>query len=237
MWQIAVQIVNYKTQRELSDCIVSLQKILTPEIQIYVLDNNSWDDLTQLEVQHPHVHFLYAKINKGFGWWHNEIAKHHQADIMIMLNPDCKIIEADSLQRLVAQLSDSSVGAIGPKLVTSKGNWQRWDHGNRFAYANDLLIKLWISYWRKDKKPLDVNRVCGACFVIKKELFDKMGWFDERFFMYKEEEDLCYRIRKLWMKIRYDPTISVSHIGWVTHAKRYMISSNVLFIRKHLFHW
>lgn len=226
MHDLVIQIVNYKTKKYLRDCLKSVLEDLKGTnlgYQINVLDNDSGDDLSDLEneyVKTGKVSFYKSEKNLGFGAGHNLLAKKAQATYLLLLNPDVKVIEPNTIGRLVNGIQKFKAQVIGPRLITAKRRTQWWDHG----------------HWRPRKEPARVLWVSGAVFFIEKTWFDRLGGFDENFFLYVEEEDLCWRLRKEGGSVVYDPTITVMHYGGAAGGdrKRYQPISRAYFIDKRL---
>jgi GT2 family glycosyltransferase len=114
-------------------------------------------------------------------------------------------------------------------------NNSSWDHWNILPF-NNLFRKTWISVCFPTNVISQVNRVQWSFFILHKPLFEILWWFDEKYFLYKEEEDLQYRIEKLGYKTIYNPTIMVFHVWWVVAKKRKHIWRSIsYFIWKWLF--
>ena len=213
---IAIQIVNYKTKSFLRPLIKSIHKDLYSSgisYKINIIDNASGDNLD--DIKENAVDIYYSKDNHGFGAGHNSLARKTTAKYLLMLNPDMLIIEEHTIKRLIDTLENNNASVVGPRLVTPLDRknlslekthpsykQQPWDHGEigkwRFNTTDKLKQVAWVS---------------GAAFLIERDLFIKLNGFDEKFFLYYEEIDLCFRIRKMQQKIIYNPTINMLHYG------------------------
>lgn len=240
MTNLAIQIVNYKTKDYLSNLLVDLIKDLENsklEYRINILDNNSGDNLSSLENKYSqqNVSFYYSDKNLGFGGGHNLLAQKTDAKHILILNPDIRFVEEKTIERLFSKIKDSNkVKVIGPKLITKKKEAQVWDHGELKGFLAKISLRCGNSFWKNRNTIAEVAWVSGAVFLIEKLIFDKVGGFDENFFLYKEEEDLCLRIRKLGYKILYTPDIRIVHIGSVVAKKsEHMRISVEYFLDKH----
>lgn len=206
--------------------------------EINVLDNNSGDDLTDIEEKYKErkIRFFQSDENLGFGGGHNFLSKKADADYLLLLNPDIKFIEERTVERLFCEIKkNNKTKVVGPKLVTEKNEAQRWDHGRLNGLLATVALRSGRSHWKNAKRSLEVAWVSGAVFMIEKKIFDQIDGFDENFFLYKEEEDLCLRIRELGYEIWYFPGIRVMHIGSVVAKKsEHMWKSANYFIEKHL---
>ncbi len=240
MYDLAIQIVNYKTKKYLTDCLRSVFEDLRDaefSYQVNVLDNASGDDLSDLEIEYSgRVHFFRGDKNVGFGAGHNLLARKTQAKYLLLLNPDIKIIEPDTVGRLLKGIKKFDAQVIGPRLITAKGKVQWWDHGELHGFLAQIALNGGGSWWKPRRKPVEVAWVSGAVFLIEKNWFDRINGFDENFFLHIEEEDLSWRLREQGGRIIYEPTITVFHHGGASGGDRgyYRRVSGDYYIDKHL---
>lgn len=241
MIDIVIQIVNYNTKKYLPDCIdgvISDLKKVGLSYKILVLDNDSRDDLSDLEKKYDkeNVQFYYSDKNGGFGAGHNFLSKKAESEYILILNPDIKFLEAGTITRLIKHFkkdADNKVVIVGPKLLNDSGV-QRWDHGESHGFLGRLSCAIGGTFWKDRKNTTEVAWVSGAFFLIKRDIFKEICGFDENFFLYKEEEDLCLRIRKLGFKIIYEPDVKVLHHGSVVASKsEFFNDSDKYFFEKH----
>ncbi len=239
MLDLVVQIVNYKTKKYLSDCIDGvLGDLKTSNIsfKILILENDSGDNLADLEEKYKdkQISFYYSDKNLGFGGGHNLLSKKAESKFLLFLNADIKFIESKTVERIVEFAVSLKRDVIAGPLLMSKDGIQPWDHGELKGFKSWLTRKTGSSYWRERNKVGEVAWVSGAFFLISKQIFDKLGGFDEKFFLYKEEEDLCLRAMKLGYKIFYNPFIKVFHYGSVVASKDiFFDASDKYFYQKH----
>ena len=244
---LSIQIVNFNTKSYLIKCLQSVFQNLSDSqlsFEINILDNNSNDDLSDLKsifagYQKENLNIYQSQKNIGFGAGHNYLAKITDAKYLLLLNPDIVIEEKESIERLYKRIIDeSSIKVIGPKLYNKKGNSQVWDHGEYKGLLAKVLNRLGFGVWKNREQETDCAWVSGAVFLIEKSVFDKINGFDENFFLYKEEEDLCLRLKNLDRKYRvlYFPEVEIMHIGSVVAKKRiYFYASWKYFLKKNLF--
>ena len=241
MDDIRIQIVNYKTKKYLVACVSSVLNDLRASpiaFKIAVLDNASGDDLSDLENTFPGAPITVTESPKniGFGAGHNLLAKEAGANAryLLILNPDVEIREENTLARLIGAANNLSADAVGPRLMTTAGKTQHWDHGELRGFLAQLSLNAGGSYWRERHRLIEAAWVSGAFFLMRKNLFDEIGGFDEKFFLYKEEEDLCLRIRTRGGHIWYDPAVTALHYGSVVAKKsEHMRKSANYFLEKH----
>ena len=220
---LTVQIVNYDTARWLGPCLAGLLVALaaTPvPSRVAVLENGSSDDLAGLQEQFgDRVDFHASERNLGFGGGHNLLAGRHASPLLCCLNPDVAIEQRDVFTRLLSALEDPAVAVAGPRLLTGEGEVQRFDHGElrglRARIANGAGHAHWVA--REDRA--DVAWVSGAFLLARRSAFDAAGGFDAAFFLYKEEEDLCLRIRRSGGRVVYVPDAWARHVGSVVTGR------------------
>lgn len=240
MDKIRIQIVNYKTKSYLLDCLTSIaadMENFDGEYSMAILDNASGDNLSDIRALSPQFkkfEIYQGENNVGFGGGHNFLSQKSDAKYILLLNPDTKIIEPRTIERLIEQAIEFEAQVIGPRLITSKDITQQWDHGELHGFRAWIGLNSGNSFWREQKKVTEVAWVSGAAFLIEKKWFDDLKGFDERFFLYKEEEELCWRLRKKGGKVVYDPTITIFHYGGVVAKKsEHMQKSVDYFLDKH----
>ncbi|MFA6383565.1 MAG: glycosyltransferase family 2 protein [Parcubacteria group bacterium] len=213
--ELSIVIVNYRSEKYLGKCISSIkEKILDADYEIIVVNN---DKEKLLEAQLPkEIRLINSGGNIGFGAACNLGAKSAQGEILCFLNPDTEIISSSFSGVLYKFAKDNKLAIVGPKLVNEGGETQEWIAGgeitiwstilNNFGYKRDQ--KIWESV-----APMECAWVSGAAMFIRKDIFDRLGGFDEKFFMYFEDSDLCRRARQLGYKVLYFPEFIVKHFG------------------------
>ena len=119
------------------------------------------------------------------------------------------------------------------RLITANYKTQRWDHAELHGLPAQIALSAGGSFWENRRELSEAAWVSGAFFLVRKDLFDEIGRFDENFFLYKEEEDLCLRIRNRGGHIWYDPTITALHYGSVIAKKsEHLRKSTAYFLEK-----
>lgn len=231
---LSIQIINYNTASYLERCLEGVVKDLGEASfnwRVLILDNNSRDDLTPLQRRYDlpdqQFEFHYSPRNLGFGGGHNYLANKSESDAILILNPDIEFTQPNTLERLCARVTEVAP-VVGPKLKDALGESQVWDHGETL-FGNPGL-----AYWLERFEPRNVAWVSGACLMIQRKTFEQLQGFDTGFFMYKEDDDLCYRVIKQGGKILYDPTIELKHHSSVVGSKPvHMPTSMRYFMDKH----
>ncbi|MBV1735325.1 MAG: glycosyltransferase family 2 protein [Candidatus Desulforudis sp.] len=197
-----VVIVTHNNQTEIKECVSSLRlACIGLDYSIIVFDNDSTDDTVSIlfELLGDDLVIIPNDQNIGFGPAVNRAVVNSTADVLLLLNPDC-IISSTAISAAIEYLKKSdNVGACGINLLDLNGNHIEC-YGD-FPQVVDLLSV--ILPLRKgslgktiasDQDEVPVDYVSGAAFFIKREVFENVGGFDERYFLYFEETDLCYRM-------------------------------------------
>jgi N-acetylglucosaminyl-diphospho-decaprenol L-rhamnosyltransferase len=222
--ELAVQIVNFNTREHLVPCLESVVAALAEtaiDARVLVLENGSDDDLGDLHGRFgPAVEFHESERNLGFGGGHNLLAGLTDARFLCFVNPDCVVPSGAVFERLLGCFADTEVAVAGPMLLDRAGEPQRWDHGDLHGLRARVSNGAGEAYWRPLHRRSDVAWVSGAFLTIRREAFERAGGFDERFFLYKEEEDLCLRIRRAGGRVLYEPAVQVTHEGSVVAQRR-----------------
>jgi GT2 family glycosyltransferase len=220
--QLSVQVVNYHTRSYLERCLATVVSDLEGAAhEINLLDNASGEDLTDLGARFPECRTFQSATNLGFGGGHNLLASKTDAQYLLILNPDVEFLFPDTTQRLLnAVIGAQNVSAAGPKVVGEDGAPQMYDHGRLHGLRAEIALRGGHSYWHETSASQDVAWISGAALMIEHSAFDAVGGFDENFFLYKEDEDLCLRLRRIGRRIRYEPAVVVLHHGSVVAKRR-----------------
>jgi len=216
---LTVQVVNYRTLDYLGDCLGSLIAALaaTPaSSRIAVLDNGSGDDLAGVAAEFAGaVDFHEVDENRGFGAGHNVLAARNDSPMICMVNPDVVATHTAVFARLLDALGDPGVAVAGPLLRTTAGEPQRFDHGELRGVRARVALGAGHAHWQPRTRRAEVAWVSGAFLLVRRAAFEAAGGFDEGFFLYKEEEDLCLRIRRAGGRVLYCPDVEARHVGSV----------------------
>jgi GT2 family glycosyltransferase len=219
--KISAIILNYKTPHETLACVDALlAQTISEEIEIIIVDNDSRDSsveiLRSLLGKEKPIKLMQTEKNIGFSGGNNLGVKTASGDYILIVNPDTTL-EKDSLEKMFNFLnSRDDIAIVGPQLVFPSGTIR--DSYRTFPTILDIIIKrtpLSIffpkrmrDYLQWDKSPYETREVdwlVGACMFIKKDFFEKIGGFDERFFLFFDDTDLCKRCRLNGKKVVYFP--------------------------------
>ena len=215
MIDVSVSIVNTNSRDLLLACLDSLQQSVTREVEVVVLDNSSEDGSAEaVRERFPDVRVIAQTHRAGFGANHNTVIRATSGRYVYVLNEDTT--SADwGFERLRAYLdANPRVAAIGPRIVYPDGRHQ--DSAWRFPTPLVATLGL-LSVGKVGVKqslgsaPRRVDWVMGAALLLRRGALEEVGLFDEGFFLYSEEVDLCARLRQAGWEVRYFPDVTVVH--------------------------
>lgn len=226
--QVTIGILNWNEWHFTVDLIKSLNKIDYNNYNIIVLDNgskdNSFRELRKLEKKGK-ITLLKSKKNIGFtggnNYILNKVIKEGKSDYILLLNNDT-IVNKDFLKEMVCFLEkNDSVGVVGP-FIYSKERTINMDSSPglfNFYIGGSKRYKKWKSFGIKIKSPLKVDYLSGCCWLIKKDVVKKTKGFNDKYFIYNEEVEWAYRIKKEDYLLFLIPTSKIFHIGQATTKK------------------
>ena len=255
--QVAVVVVSYNTRDLLISCLSSVIESTSPaDVEIVVVDNASNDgSLEAVRQTYPQVITIANRANLGFGAACNQAISASTAPFILLLNSDATITP-QSFQALYETMSENAqCGAAGCRIVNSAGS-ETTNTRNFLTPFNQALEQAGVmgriswKYLRRNHRPtpdqneLDcsVDWIDGACLMIRRAALDEVGLFDEEFFIYSEDEDLCFRLRKHGWTICYSAKSNARHHGAASTSQnrfdmlRHFYTSQMLFLSKHRSH-
>lgn len=232
---LAIVIVNWNTGTRLRECIASIAGVPLPRgwslERVVVVDNASSDGSAEgLADPGCPLEVLRNEDNRGFAAACNQGAARCGAELLLFLNPDTRLF-ADSLGPPIAKLADGSsadVGIVGIRLVDELGRTTRccarFPRAWHFAAHCIGLDRLWprLSHLMLDwdhESSRRVDQVIGAFFMTRRELFTRLGGFDERYFVYFEEVDYSLRALQLGFHSEYLAQAHAMHVGGVSSSR------------------
>lgn len=242
--ELSIIVVSWNTRELLARCLQSICDTVPPiRHETIVIDNASGDGSADVVAERfPEVTLIRSEKNLGFSAGNNVGLRLASGRYQLLLNPDAELTP-DSARRMI-EFADAHPKAafIGPKLLNSDGTLQK--NGRMFpgllreALGLTRLYRLiWGYYDRKmgwGREDFDVttqvDEVSGACILARKSAIDAVGMLDERFFMYYEETDWCFRMRKAGWEIYYLPEAEVIH-HWAAGAKQIGMEGSHIFHR------
>jgi GT2 family glycosyltransferase len=224
MLDLSIVIVSYNTRDMLRDCLLSIAAATAGiSSETWVVDNNSPDKSAEMvAAEFPDVHLIPNPENAGFTRANNQALRQSRSRHVVILNPDTEC-KPGSLATLVCYLdTHADVGAVGPKLLNTDGSLQ--PNGSRFP--DPLLAFLVVSELRRPFKTAferhsrmrdnfdiecELEVISGACMMVRGSTIEQVGILDEDFFMFYEEVEWCWRIKKAGWKVMYVPQAVIVH--------------------------
>jgi N-acetylglucosaminyl-diphospho-decaprenol L-rhamnosyltransferase len=244
--RVDVVVVTHNSRQHLRACVEPLCR--DSAIEVIVVDNNSQDGTLATVADLP-LKAIVREDNRGFGFACNMGWRAGNGRNVVFLNPDSQT-DARSILSLANVLeNDSRIGIVGPQIVDEQGRLQFSQR--RFpSLMTSLAAAFFVprvlprTRWSLDladggsyAAPGSPDWVSGACLATRRDALGAVNGFDERFFMYYEDMDLCRRIRDIGYDVRYEPSIRLVHVGGASAPRERLIPvmarSRLLYARKH----
>jgi GT2 family glycosyltransferase len=255
--RIQIIIVSHNTREDLLACLASLHDAWPATVDsIVVVDNGSTDGTVErVRERYPKVVIIALDENRGFGAANNVALKRAQSEYVLFLNSDT-LVPAGSVDQLYARLEAKRAVAAGPRLVDGTGR-PEVSFGSMLTPASEMFQRIrvrlaggdsGIGRWyisRRLAKERQVDWVSGACLLVHRESALAAGGFDERYFLYEEDVDLCAALRARGGSILFTPLTQVVHLrgrsvsrasGSATGPSHYD-RSHLAFYEKHAPFW
>ena len=252
---LSIIIVNYNVKEFLQNLIHSIVKAshnLTKEI--IVVDNASEDGSTELLKQKfPAIKLIENKSNLGFGKANNQALKIAKGNFILLINPD-SVVSEDTFEHLINFFKDNpDAGLLGCKILNPDGTLQLacrrsfpgpWTSFCKVTGLSNIFpkSKLFARYnltYLDENQTYEVDAISGSFMMMRREVYEKVGGFDEQFFMYGEDLDFCYRIKESGFKIYYVHSANIIHYKGestkrsnIDETKLFYDAMNV-FVKKH----
>lgn len=249
----SIIIVNYKTEKEVINCLESIQKkIKNLTFEVIVVENEEGENISQSLQKFKFVKYIKALKNLGFGAGNNLGAKNAKGEYLLFLNPDTIIVD-DAIDKLVEFINqDDKIAIVSPLLLDKEQKVSKLQGTcaltpirgifalsfiNKYFPNNPISRNYYNLDWDKTKD-LDVDVIPGSAFLIRKSVFEKVGRFDEKLFLYFEESDLCKRVKEKGYKIFITVNAKVIHL-WgrstknLSNTKEIFEQSKYYYFQKH----
>ena len=227
---VSIILVNWNTRDLLKECISSIFAQTKSNFEIFVVDNAS-DDESALMVRNyfPTVKLIENSQNLGFAAATNQAINVCQGKYIFLLNPDTKILD-HAIDKLIAILNQNDqVGLVACKLLNRDFSVQT-NVGKFYSFWNTLFTNPVISKFSNPIKLISNKQISSSnhvsdqeidwarssALMIRKKAMDQAGYFDEQFYIYGEELDLCWRLKHFGWKLLFHPNAEILHYGKVT---------------------
>ena len=222
---LSIVIVNWNTRDMLKDCLFSIRQTADPTlVKVIVVDNASEDGSWEMVKEHyPEVALINSGGNIGFGRANNLGVANADTPLVLFLNPDT-IVKEKAIARMIEFMQEHpDVGALGSKMMFPDGRihglgLQRFPSPltelfNLLFVSGDTIGRLKKILPYKDPNTSGyVSKLYGGCLLVRREILEKVGGFDERYFMYGEDVDLCKRILDGGWKLYYLSEAEIIHL-------------------------
>ena len=239
---LSILIVNYNSKKYLIECLESLNKYLFDfSFEVIVVDNDSTDEKISAQdfVDYDFVEFVQSTKNLGFGAANNLAAQKANGEYLLLLNPDTVIVDNSLVRMFSFHCSHPEIAAMTCLLYQENGK----DLQSHFFGRFQSLLGLTLRHYNYQKADLDeeffyADIVTGGCLMIRKKLFEQIDGFDEKFFMYLEDDDLCKRLVNLGYKNAVYTKAKIIHLEGKSAKnrkvkKKYYYKSQNYYWQKH----
>lgn len=217
---VSIIIVNYNTKKFIIPCLESIKKYAPQETEIIVVDNASTDDsiavTRNLKLKIKNLKLIESKENLGYAKAVNQGIKASTGDYLFVLNPDTRLTSGaiDTLINLT--LLHKSVTMIGPRLLNPDGYIQPscYHEPTIWGATKEYFLNVkgsFVKFAPKSNYPVKVDAVVGAAMFIPRQVINKVGMFNEKYFMYFEDLDYCRRVRLGGLSVYYLPKAQIYH--------------------------
>ena len=238
---ISIIIVNYNTAAILRDCLFSLYANLKrSDFEVIVADNFSSDgSVEMIKSEFPDVRIVANRENFGFAKANNQAIPFAKGEYIFLLNPDTFVLDGNIAMLADFMGSHPEAGACGPRVLNSDRTMQRQckrggpTFKNLFFYYSGLWRlfpgspkwkKIAGGYFLLDKSDdavCEVDQLSGAAMLIRKAAMGNVGPIEEKYVMYWEDTDYCFRLKAAGWKIYYVPGASIVHLGGAGGTQRH----------------
>ncbi len=223
--QLALIIINYNTREELRAALRSIERLKPgEELEVLVVDNGSSDRSQEMvKEEFPWVKLVLNDLNRGYAQACNLGILFTQAPYVMVLNSDVEFLQGHPLDLVHFLENHPQAGAVGPQLLNSDGslqfscrNFPSLKVSLGHAFLGDLFPRnpFTRSYHMIDfdhRKVSEVDWISGAAMMLRRQAFEEAGGFDEGYFMYVEDVDLCWRLKRTGWKVFYCPEVKIVH--------------------------
>ncbi len=194
-----------------------LQRVVKVPFEVVLTLNISGDEQVDSTAYSFAIRIVRNAEPKGFGANHNAAFGVARGEFFCVINPDVRLTD-DPFATLIAASATDGIGVVGPRVVSPAGAIE--DSGRVFPSAGRLLRKLWTRGIRRQPAqpdytigdvPIEPDWIGGMCMLFRSQQFESIGGFDERYFLYYEDVDLCWRLRRRGWRVLLQPSATVVH--------------------------
>jgi len=249
--EVTVAVVSWQSREELLACLASLDDHAPATVRVVVVDNASTDGtLEAVPARHPGAQVIANSENVGFSRASNQAWRATASPYVLFLNPDAEV-RPGTVERLVETLEGRhDLGVVAPRVVDVDGHVESSTGSDLHPWSEWRQRRLVRAVARRDPDalreadarhsvPHEPDWVSGACFLARRAALEAASGFDEAFFLYEEDADLCRRLRAAGWRIAFEPRAVVRHRRGASRARgaeRARLEyhrSHLLYYRKH----
>jgi GT2 family glycosyltransferase/lipopolysaccharide/colanic/teichoic acid biosynthesis glycosyltransferase len=248
---LSIIIVNYNVKEFLQNLIHSIEKAsLNLTKEIIIIDNASDDGSVDfIKEKFPQIKLIANSKNLGFGKANNIGLKQAAGKYILLINPDTLVAE-DTFEKMIKFFeSNSEAGLAGCKILNPDGSLQLacrrsfpgpWTSftkvtGLSSMFPNNKIFARYNLTYLDENKTYEVDAISGSFMMMRKEVYEKVGGFDEQFFMYGEDLDLCFRIQQSGFKVYYVHSTQIIHYKGESTKRSSLDETKVFYSAMHLF--
>ncbi|MCI0382593.1 MAG: glycosyltransferase family 2 protein [Chlamydiae bacterium] len=248
--KISFIILNWNRKEDTLACLASVSEVDYPNFEIVLVDNGSTDDSIQAtQERFPKITIIPTGKNLGYAGGNNvgiQFCLEKGADYLFILNNDTTV-SSDTLKNMIPLFKEHPrLGILGCKIYLFDKPFT-FDHlggkWNRKKACFDLIGWRQFDDGKSWEEPKEIEYVCGAAMLVKREVFQKVGLFEPRFFLFCEEADFCHRARQIGYSTMTCPTakiwhkVSASFTGGKIQATYFLWRSRLLWIERNCSLW
>jgi len=248
--RVDVVLLTWNQREDTLECLRSLARMSYRSYRVLIVDNGSSDGTAEaIRREFPRIEVLRSEMNLGFSGGFNAGLRHaleDGAEYLLVLNNDT-VVAPNLLDELMAHSAASDVGMLAPKIYYSNDPGRIWSVGGRRSWWNYEMIDTGNGQHDRGQweQVLERDYLVGCAILLKRELLEQVGLFDERFSpIYYEDVDLCLRARSAGFRLLLVPSAKLWHKvassggGVGSPRERYLMARNsVLLFRKHVRGW
>lgn len=215
MPEVSIIILTYNSSRFIESLLESI-KDFGKNAEIIIVDNDSSDETVKIAKKFNFTKVFETKKNLGFAKGINFGAQKAQGKYLLFINPDA-VFESGEMSDLASRLKENErIGVVGGKLIGSnrkpeKSAGKFFNLPELFLIVGGLDEKFGVRF--SPRKFRKVDFVSGGFMMVRADLFKRLGGFDEKFFMYVEDMEFCYRVKKSGYNVYFSPDVVISHAG------------------------
>lgn len=232
MPDISIIILTYNSRRYIGKLLKSLvskykTQIDNGSLEVIVADNNSPDNTINKAKETKNVSITNNGDNFGFAKGINLASKKAKGKFLLFINPDSEFLRGD-IFLLMQKFDDAEVAVVGGEIVTVKEKKELsagkfYNLFNTFLLSVGLEEKMGVRF--SPNKDRYVDFVSGGFMMARRDVWEKLGGFDEKFFMYIEDMEFCYRVKKQKLKVMFSPVATILHVGQASGSRSFAIVS------------